>query len=246
MDILQETALKYQSILRKQYFFEIAKKQNMRRFVLSFEKADFFHLAGLHKLKDVTAMQTEKNKGVIFNNIVNGMYDNIEKSIFFGHIKKRLLYLGNIERLLDSNQIIFQYLENRVNGSYIKADYLMESTKESDIIFIFLNDRNRSYGEQDIPQMCCRSFFPMEKLDYSKNQPVYTLLKKIKIDIPTGQKIIQYDRSDIMRRSKQAPTEQERRSVLQQLNEKKAQMAVNEVLQKKRELEPINKNRQER
>ena len=49
-----------------------------------------------------------------------------------------------------------------------------------------------------------------------------------------------------MRRSKQAPTEQERRSVLQQLNEKKAQMAVNEVLQKKRELEPINKNRQER
>lgn len=81
--------------------------------------------------------------------------------------------------------------------------------------------------------MCCRSFFPMDKLDYTKNQSSYTLLKKIKVDIITGEKTVQYDRSRILVQAKQAASGPERKSIMQQLNEKKAQMAINTVLAEK-------------
>lgn len=38
------------------------------------------------------------------------------------------------------------------------------------------------------------SFFPLDRTDYSKNQTQYTLLKKEKINLDTGETIIQYDR----------------------------------------------------
>ena len=60
MDKLQKTALAYQLVMRVQYYFEIAKKNTKREFVLTFEREDFFHMAGLHKLKDVTTLQIEK------------------------------------------------------------------------------------------------------------------------------------------------------------------------------------------
>ena len=40
----------------------------------------------------------------------------------------------------------------------------------------------------------CRSFFPMEKIDYSKGQAQYTLLKKVKKNIESGTTEILYDR----------------------------------------------------
>lgn len=81
--------------------------------------------------------------------------------------------------------------------------------------------------------MCCRSFFPMEQLDYTRNQPSYTLLKKIKIDTISGVGIVQYDRSKIISRVKNASSELERKSIMLQLNEKKAQAAINNVLNNK-------------
>lgn len=243
MDPLQMIARQYQFIMHKQYYFEIAKKQNMYGFILTFEKGDFFHLAGLHKLKDVTELQVERNKAVIFEKILDGSlsYEQVRNSIFYCDIEKRLFHLGNLQELLDSNQIIFQYLENKNKASCIKADYLLEKAAKQDILFVFLSERNKNIL-QSIPTMCCRSFFPMDQLDYSKNQPSYTLLKKIKIDTTTGERTVQYDRSRIMNAARSASTEQERRSILQQLNEKKAQLAINEALAEKK---AAQKNKQD-
>ncbi len=55
------------------------------------------------------------------------------------------------------------------------------------ITFLFI-DQNKS----DL--YFCRSFFPMERIDYSKNKMQYTLLKKEKINLITGEIAIQYDR----------------------------------------------------
>lgn len=74
----------------------------------------------------------------------------------------------------------------------------------------------------------------MENFDYTIDQPSYTLIKKIKIDTIAGNKILQYDRSKIIEESKKAVSEPERRSILQQLNEKKAQQAVSDILSEKR------------
>ena len=69
MDKLQEIALKYKEMLHKQYYFEIARKQRVVRFVLTFEKSDFNHIAGLHKLTDIAALQAVYQKDKVFDNI---------------------------------------------------------------------------------------------------------------------------------------------------------------------------------
>ncbi|MDE6846912.1 MAG: hypothetical protein K2J99_14280 [Lachnospiraceae bacterium] len=243
MDKLQKIAMTYQNILQIQYYFEIAKKQVDHQFIISFEKGDFFHLAGLHKLKDVTVLQVKKNKESIFNSIVNGeiSFSQIENSFFYNDIENRLSYLGKLQSLLDNNQIVFQYLESKNKASCIKAEYLMEEGYEKDILFMFLSQRN-NYMSQGIPIMCCRSFFPMDQLDYSKNQPAYTLLKKIKIDNITGEKTVQYDRSRIMEQAKAARTEPERKSIMMQLNEKKAQLAIKDALAEKKHIQKGKQN----
>lgn len=237
MDKLQKIALNYKEILNMCYYFEIAKKQNMQIFNLTFEKTDFFHLAGLHKLTDIAAVQSEPNKEIVFNNIINGSisHDLIQHSRFYSSIHNRLSYLGDIEKILDSNQIVFKYLSKSNRLSRIEADYLLENAHETDIIYIFLNERVK-VDKGNIPIMCCRSFFPMSQLDYTKNQPSYTLLKKVRIDTVTGERVVQYDRSKILDQAKAAPSETERRSILAQLNEKRAQVAIRNVLEGKQEL----------
>ena len=55
----------------------------------------------------------------------------------------------------------------------IEADYLMKNHMEGKNLFLFLsNARDDSYF--------CRSFFPEEKMDYTKNQASWTLLYKKK------------------------------------------------------------------
>lgn len=245
MDKLQKTVLAYQTVMQTQYYFEIAKKNTKIEFVLTFEKEDFFHMAGLHKLKDVTTLQIEMSKGIIFDRIANGniTFDQVKNSYFYQDIEERLSYLEKIQKLLDSNQIVFQYLESRNKASYIKADYLLEEGYKTDIIYIFLNERSKAEKGQ-IPIMCCRSFFPMNQLDYTRNQPSYTLLKKVKIDTLTGTRTVQYDRSKILEQAKAAGSESERRSVLQQLNEKKAQLAIREVLDQRKNLQKDKQDRE--
>lgn len=240
MDKLQKIAMTYQNILQIKYYFKIAKKQVDHQFIISFEKSDFFHLAGLHKLRDVTVLRLEKNKESIFNSIVNGdiSFSQIENSFFYNDIERRLLYLGRLQSLLDNNQIVFQYLESKNNASCIKAEYLLEEGYEKDILFMFLSQRNK-YMSQGIPTMCCRSFFPMDRLDYSRNQPIYTLLKKVKIDTITGAKTVQYDRSKIIEQAKTTRSESERKSIMQQLNEKKAQLAIRDVLVEKKNSQKV-------
>lgn len=54
-------------------------------------------------------------------------------------------------------------------------------------LFLFLsNDEGDNYF--------CRSFFPEEKLDYSKNQALCTLLYKKKIDLSIGTERVLYNR----------------------------------------------------
>ena len=68
----------------------------------------------------------------------------------------------------------------------IEADYLMKNHMEGKNLFLFLsNARDDSYF--------CRSFFPEEKMDYTKNQASWTLLYKKK-KLIDGSEHILYDR----------------------------------------------------
>ena len=69
----------------------------------------------------------------------------------------------------------------------IEADYLMKNHMEGKNLFLFLsNARDDSYF--------CRSFFPEEKMDYTKNQASWTLLYKKKRNLIDGSEHVLYDR----------------------------------------------------
>ena len=160
MDKLQQIASSYNDMVNKQYYFEIARKQKMLCFILSFEKSDFYHLAGLHKLTDIAALQGEPNKRKVFDNILNGKvsYDLLKRSRFHSKMNTKLELLTNLEDILDSNQIVFKYIGAKNQVSRIEADCLLESVYNMNIVFIFLADRYKSQSS-NVPIMCSR-FFP--------------------------------------------------------------------------------------
>lgn len=92
-----------------------------------------------------------------------------------------------LEEMFDSNQTVFQYHQNRNSFSMIQADYLMKNQIENQSTFIFLS-RNKE------ERYFCRSFFPQERFDYSKNQPLWTVLCKKKVRISTGEERIIHNR----------------------------------------------------
>ena len=69
----------------------------------------------------------------------------------------------------------------------IEANYLLKNYLENRNIYLFL-----SHIEKD--GYLCRSFFPEEKMDYTKNQTSWTLLFKKKTNLVTGEEQILYNR----------------------------------------------------
>lgn len=244
MDLLKRAAQEFMQLMANEYYFEIARKNNQKEFILNFIPQDFHHIVGLHKLLDIGLVQTGRRDKVYYD-ILNGRIDvlDIKKSNYYEKIENRLKLVGQMKDIIDNDQMVFKYLKSGNLFSRIEANYLLEHAHKTDVIYIFLSERSKT-GKGQIPLMCCRSFFPMNQLDYSMNQPSYTLLKKVKIDIATGDKTVQYDRGKILAQAKAAGSELECRSILQQLNEKKAQLAIKTVLEEKKNLQSGKQDRE--
>ncbi len=58
MDLLKKAAKEFEKLLSTTYYFEIARKNIAKKFVLNFIPEDFHHICGLHKLKDIGLVQT--------------------------------------------------------------------------------------------------------------------------------------------------------------------------------------------
>lgn len=189
MDILHECALSFEKLLNIQYHFVLGRKGNLKEFYLSFDKSDFHHLAGLHKLKDINALQIGKRSDV-FDAILSNKIttQDIQKSEFYKQMYFRLEPLSNIEVLLDDNQLIFRYNEKIRQYSVIKADYLLENQYLNQSVYLFLGARTTENDQM------CRTLFPKDIIDYAQGQPQYTLLKKEKLNIETGEIEQQYNR----------------------------------------------------
>ena len=189
MDLLQQCAQEFERLIPYQYHIIIGRKGKTLEFSLSFDRADFHHLAGLHKLRDNVRFQTGK-RSEIMKEILNGKLTLLqaEKSAFFDEMKPRLLPLTQLEHFLDSNEIIFRYNARANTFSAIQADYLLQNYFEDTPAYLFL--AQRSDGDTQV----CRTFFPKSGRDYAKGQPQYTLLKKEKKNMITSETIVQYDR----------------------------------------------------
>lgn len=190
MDLLKKCALGFNILLKHQYRFVLGRKGQIKEFIISFDKSDFHHLAGLHKLKDNAKVQYGK-RADIFDSILAGeiTLEQIQKSEFYNEMKERLEPLCHLEAFLDNNDLIFHYNEKVNRYSVIKADYLLENIFYNQRVYLFLGARARDKEEQ-----MCRTFFLKQEKDYTIGQPKYTLLKKEKLNVETGDIIVQYNR----------------------------------------------------
>lgn len=174
-------------LLSTEYELVLGRKGVAVTLRISFDKKDCFHLMGLQYLIDRPELSKDRSK--VFDEIANGTItiEKIESSDFYKKIEQRVHFLPLLEQMIDSNDTVFKYNKRANMYSMIEADYLMENNMESRNLLLFLsNGAGNKYF--------CRSFFPEEKMDYSKNQASWTLLYKKKIDLPTGSEIVLYNK----------------------------------------------------
>lgn len=189
MDKLQERAISFKKLLDYEYRIILGRRGETTEFVIGFEKTDFPHLIGLHKLTDVLNgnMATER----LFDECVRGRisYEKISQSEFFGKLGNRFEYFDKLEQMLDSNEIVFKCNTNRMaNFSRIVADFELKNVLEELIFYLFIEKRD------DSEKQYCKSFIQENHIDYTYGQTKMTLLYKEKINIKTGDIEIQYDR----------------------------------------------------
>ncbi len=174
-------------LLSTEYELVLGRKGVSVTLRISFDKKDCFHLMGLQYLVD--RPELSRDRGRVFDEIADGTItiEKIESSDFYNKIEQRVHFLPLLEQMIDSNDTVFKYNKKANMYSMIEADYLMENNVESRNLFLFLsNARDDSYF--------CRSFFPEEKMDYTKNQASWTLLYKKKRNLIDGSEHILYDR----------------------------------------------------
>lgn len=189
MDKLQERALAFKKLIDYEYKIILGRKGKKTELVIDFEKRDFAHLIGLHKLTDILNgnMATER----LFNDCLTGKvsYATISKSNFFHKLGNRFEYFINLEIMLDSNDTVFKCnTNNMANFSRIIADFELKNIYEELIFYLFIEKRN--YSEKQY----CKSFIQEKNIDYTYGQTKMTLLYKEKTNKITGNVEIQYDR----------------------------------------------------
>lgn len=189
MDNLQERAFSFKRLMDYEYKIVLGRKMKTTELIIDFEKTDFPHLIGLHKLTDVLNgnMATEK----LFDECLKGKisFDIISKSQLFYKIEKRFMYFNKLETMLDSNEIIFKCNTNNIAlFSNIIADFELKNIYEELIFYLFIEKRSNSNKQY------CKSFIQESNIDYTYRQTKMTLLYKEKINKTTGESEIQYNK----------------------------------------------------
>ena len=112
MDALKKAAIEFDNLLNITYYFEIARKNVKKDFVLNFKPEDFHHIVGLHKLYDIGLVQTGTRNKIYSDILCNHItFSDISISNYYDRIADRLKLACHIEDILDRNQIVFKYLK---------------------------------------------------------------------------------------------------------------------------------------
>jgi len=175
-------------LLDKEYHLVLGRKNIAVNLQINFDRKECFHLMGLQYLTDRPELVHDRGK--IFEAIREHRItaEQLQSSDLYYKIADRVNMLPLMENMIDSNDTIFKYNQKQIIYSVIKADYVMKNKMEEKNIFLFL----AKSGKEGI--YFCRSFFPQDKMDYTKSQTSWTLLYKKKVILSTGEEKILYDR----------------------------------------------------
>lgn len=141
-DILQLAARAYQKLMTVEYQVVLGRKGKAHTIEIAFRADNFYHLAGLHKLKQRYPFQQQTSKWVL-DHILRGTISmsSFSKDQNFYKVEERLHALCIFEKVLDSNQTQF-FLYDRRKVSFatkIMANYLAKGHIENELILFFFS-----------------------------------------------------------------------------------------------------------
>ncbi|MBO4322683.1 MAG: hypothetical protein J5919_06755 [Clostridia bacterium] len=166
-DILKDAALFYKTIEKKKYLITITRKQTTKELTIYFPTENFSHLAGLHYLADIPAVN--RRSETVYKEILDGKitYQDIAGSTFIDKIQDRLACFSQMQKILQSDSLYFKSLHGRFKG--VEASFVLTTKFASDQFgFLFFAEGN--------PDYCPCSFFNRdEQREYTKDGTRWTI-----------------------------------------------------------------------
>lgn len=153
------------------YTIDFSKEYNAKRIILSFNKSDFYHLAGIHKLSDIRHM-LRGSKATVFNKLVNDnrICSMVENSKYYRSISFRVELVSHLRYILNGIYKIFPYTKSVNQWSKIKADYVIKFKYHSKTCYLFLIKKGNVYH-------VCNSIFDSMS-DYTVHLKPYAIKSK--------------------------------------------------------------------
>jgi len=190
MCLLLEAAKAWQRLVKIEYHITVGRKGKSVRLRLDFDFADFPHLVGMQYAQDVdfglrlSEYYGEKLVPVLLCGKMDG--SKIEKSRNWEKIKGRLNAIISLQKTLDSEFSIARFDSSRVHtNSRIDADYVIKNLDSGETYFIFI-DESKEHCHY------CKSAFAKGNIDYMQNQPLLTVLKKVKFENGNSRVLFQH------------------------------------------------------
>ena len=177
MGLLFDAAKAWNALSNITYRIEVGRKGKQSSIELTFDLADFPHVAGMQYAKDVSfSLRPAQYYGSkLVPVLLSGTMDDslITKSQSWDRIEGRLKAIINLQNTLEGEFIIAQFFPKRVPGfCSIQAKYVIKNSVSGEVFFVFLDEE---YG-----RYFCKSAFQSDELDYTLNQPILTVLEVTK------------------------------------------------------------------
>ncbi|MGM9632277.1 MAG: PBECR4 domain-containing protein [Eubacteriales bacterium] len=163
-DILYQAAKFYaENLVDKKFEIVVERKEIRRTYVVNFFVEHFYHLIGLHKLKDIPALK--RNRRIIFREIIDGKitYSDIAKSRYFLAMADRLIYHREIFNVLNIDSVFFRSTNGRFKG--IDAECVIYHNIADTMLFSFLFFQ----GPNNLDMSPVSFFTRDENIEYTKN-----------------------------------------------------------------------------
>lgn len=190
MCLFLKAAQAWQILTQTEYRITAGRKGKAVSFRLDFDFADFPHLAGMQYAQDADfgLRPSEYYGEKLVPALLSGKMDasRIEKSRNWEKIKGRLNAIIGLQQTLDSDFSIALFDPSRVHtNSKIDADYVIKNLDSGETYFVFI-DEDKAHRHY------CKSAFTKTNIDYMKNQPLLTVLKKEKIENGSSRVLYQH------------------------------------------------------
>ena len=188
MNRIQRNAKVYSKLLNIEYIFYLGNKGVCKKVVLRFEKRNFHHLEGIGQLRDIMLHSEPADK--VFDMALEGKIDesSLKNSVEYEkhYVEQKMDHLYLLEEFIDNNDLVFNYIKHKTQGSSIQAKIFLYKDMSGKEIYLFLDSIN------DDEYYYPRSFVVAPELDYKTGQFKYTVLWKEKRNRTTGESEVLY------------------------------------------------------